>query len=285
MWQKRARAALAVLMVAVAVAVFVCLRNRRVEDAVAPPRRDPNATVQAGPGVFTRTKDGRTIFTLQFQSQLTYGDGRNVFRDVVITFPNREGRTFRVTGREATQVPRPGKELGDVTLDGGVTMTGDDGLKVETASASYDQAASLVRAPGPVTFSRGRTSGSGHRRHVRSGAGRHDPARPGEDHGRAGCRRAGEHGHHGRNRRDGAHGANDPLRAGCHRRRLAAVGVIRHSRRRPRARKKICWIGSSLWATRASRARPKGQRRCEGCEPIASCSTTGRTGDCWNARR
>ena len=161
MWQKRARAALAVLMVAVAVAVFVFLRNRRVEDVAPPPRVDPNATVQAGEGEFTRTKDGRKIFTLQFQSQLTYGDGRNVFRDVVIAFPNREGRMFSVTGREATQVPRPGKELGDVTLDGGVTMTGDDGLKVETASASYDQAASLVRAPGPVTFSRGRTSGSG----------------------------------------------------------------------------------------------------------------------------
>ncbi len=162
MWQKRARTALAVLMLAVALAIFITLRGRRDEDVVPePPRVDPNAIVEAGKGQFTSTKDGRTIFTLQFQSQLTYGDGRNVFRDVAIAFPNREGRTFRVTGREATQVPRPGKELGDVTLDGGVTMTGDDGLKVEAASASYDQAASLVRAPGPVTFSRGRTSGSG----------------------------------------------------------------------------------------------------------------------------
>jgi lipopolysaccharide transport protein LptA len=40
-------------------------------------------------------------------------------------------------------------------------MTGDDGLKVEAAGASYDENRSLVRAPGPVTFSRGRMSGSG----------------------------------------------------------------------------------------------------------------------------
>jgi lipopolysaccharide export system protein LptA len=162
MWQKRARAALAVLMLAVAIAVFLSLRSRRVPDTELEPLRvDPKTTVEAGSGQFVRTKDGRTIFKLEFERQLTYADGRNVFQDVVITFPDREGRTFRVSGPEARQLPREGKELGDVPLDGGVTMTGDDGLKVETKGASYDETASLVRAPGPVTFSRGRMSGSG----------------------------------------------------------------------------------------------------------------------------
>jgi lipopolysaccharide export system protein LptA len=162
MWQKRARAALAVLMLAVAVAVFLSLRGRRVPNPeIEPLRVDPATTVEAGSGQFTRTRDGRTVFKLEFKRQLTYKDGRNVFRDVVITFPDREGRTFRVSGPEARQRPREGKELGDVALDGGVTMTGDDGLKVETAGASYDEAASLVRAPGAVTFTRGRISGSG----------------------------------------------------------------------------------------------------------------------------
>jgi lipopolysaccharide transport protein LptA len=162
MWQKRARAALAVLMLAVAIAVFLSLRNRRApEPEIEPLRVDPETKVQAGPGEFVRTKDGRTVFKLEFKRHLTYADGRNAFRDVVITFPDREGRTFRVSGPEARQLPREGKELGDVALDGGVTMTGDDGLKVETKGASYDENASLVRAPGPVTFSRGRMSGSG----------------------------------------------------------------------------------------------------------------------------
>jgi lipopolysaccharide transport protein LptA len=162
MWQKRARAALAVLMLAVAVAVFVSLRTRRAPDVeVEPLRVDKDTTVEAGRGQFIRTRDGRTTFKLEFERQLTYKDGRNVFRDVVITFPDREGRTFRVSSREARQLAREGKELGDVALDGGVTMTGDDGLKVETAGASYEENASLVRAPGPVTFSRGRISGSG----------------------------------------------------------------------------------------------------------------------------
>jgi lipopolysaccharide export system protein LptA len=161
-WQKRARAALALLMLAVAVAVFVTLRKRGGNEvAEPPPRIDPKATVEAGSGEITRTRDGRTIFTLRFERQLTYPDGRSVFHDVAITFPNRSGRTCRVTGRQARQVASQGKQLGTVELDGGVAMTCDDGLRLETAGASYDESASLVRAPGSVKFSRGRMSGSG----------------------------------------------------------------------------------------------------------------------------
>ncbi len=245
MWQKRARAALAVLMVAVAVAVFVFLRNRRVEEDVAPPRRDPEANVEAGKGEFTRTKDGRKIFTLQFQSQLTYGDGRNVFRDVVITFHEPRGadvpchRPRSDTGSAAGQGARRRHARRGRDDDGRRRAEGRDGQRV-VRPGRVARASAGTGDLQPRAHQRLRS-----RRHVRPGAGRHDPARPGEDHGRAGCRRAGEHGHHGRNRRDGAHGANDPLRAGCHRRRLAAVGVIRHSRRRSLRRRRICWIGSS----------------------------------------
>jgi lipopolysaccharide export system protein LptA len=161
-WQKRARAALAFLMLAVAVAVFVAVRKRGGNEVVEPPPRiDKTAIVEAGSGEITRTRDGRTVFTLRFERQLTYADGRSVFRDVSITFPNRSGRTCRVTGREAQQVASQGKQLGAVALDGGVVLTCDDGLKVETAGASYDESASLVRAPGSVKFSRGRMTGSG----------------------------------------------------------------------------------------------------------------------------
>jgi lipopolysaccharide export system protein LptA len=161
-WQKRARVALAFLMLAVAVAVFVALRKRGGDEIVEPPPRiDKTAIVEAGSGEITRTRDGRTVFTLRFERQLTYADGRSVFRDVSITFPNRSGRTCRVTGREARQVASQGKQLGTVALDGGVVMTCDDGMRIETADASYDESASLVRAPGSVKFSRGRMSGSG----------------------------------------------------------------------------------------------------------------------------
>ena len=40
-------------------------------------------------------------------------------------------------------------------------MTSSDGLEARAGSATYNQGEGIVRAPGPVTFKRGRMSGSG----------------------------------------------------------------------------------------------------------------------------
>jgi LPS export ABC transporter protein LptC len=163
-WQKRLRAALAVLILVVGAAVFLALRTSRRPAEVPPPSRiDSKAAVEAqGRGVYTRTADGRTIFTLTFDRQLAYPDGRTELSGVELVLPNRNGRTFRVKAKGARRRDaEPGKELGAVTFDGGVIMTGDDGLRVETDSAAYDEKTRVVRANSKVTFSRGRTSGTG----------------------------------------------------------------------------------------------------------------------------
>ena len=40
-------------------------------------------------------------------------------------------------------------------------MTSSDGLEAKGGSAAYNQGEGIVRAPGPVTFKRGRMSGTG----------------------------------------------------------------------------------------------------------------------------
>ena len=69
----------------------------------------------------------------------------------------RQGKTFVATGDEA----RVGENQTNLDMKGNVVMTSSDGLEVKAGSAAYSQSEGIVRAPGPVTFKRGRMSGSG----------------------------------------------------------------------------------------------------------------------------
>jgi lipopolysaccharide export system protein LptA len=60
-------------------------------------------------------------------------------------------------------VAREGEAAKDdslVELTGDVRLTSTDSLSVDAERATYQRADGIVRAPGPVTFSKGRTSGS-----------------------------------------------------------------------------------------------------------------------------
>ncbi len=54
-----------------------------------------------------------------------------------------------------------GESQTNLDMKGNVVMTSSDGLEAKAASATYSQSEGVVRAPGPVTFKRGRMSGSG----------------------------------------------------------------------------------------------------------------------------
>ena len=69
----------------------------------------------------------------------------------------RQGKTFIATGDEA----RVGENQTNLDMKGNVVMTSSDGLEAKAGSATYNQGEGIVRAPGPVTFKRGRMSGSG----------------------------------------------------------------------------------------------------------------------------
>ena len=88
----------------------------------------------------------------------------------------RAGRNFIVTGKEA----RVGANQASFDINGDVKLEASDGLVADrAASASYSDAEGIVRAPGPVQFSRGRMAGRRHRLHLRRAAQHRVAARPG----------------------------------------------------------------------------------------------------------
>ena len=156
-WQKRARLVALVIAVSVAVAVFVTTRRREQPHPQAPVERvDPAAVVESSGASIIQVKGERETVTIRAQKQLSYPDGSSRLLGVTVTSV-RQGKTFVATGDEA----KIGENQETLDMKGNVRMTSSDGLDVSAGSASYSQAEGIVRAPGPVTFKRGRMSGSG----------------------------------------------------------------------------------------------------------------------------
>ncbi|MGB2715761.1 MAG: LPS export ABC transporter periplasmic protein LptC [Vicinamibacterales bacterium] len=164
-WQKTARIAIAIGVVLFTTLVFFTLRRSR-PPAASPttPRTEPNASVQAqGRIVHNRTKDGKVVLSLTAEGAVTYPDGRTTLQKAVLTLPDRGGRTLTVSSDEMEVTAPPGKlaELASAKMTGNVRMTSNDGLVVTTAEATYDQPIALLKAPGPVEFTRERLKGNG----------------------------------------------------------------------------------------------------------------------------
>ena len=70
---------------------------------------------------------------------------------------NRSGRDYTITGKEA----QVGKDESSFEIKGEVKLETSDGLVAHSEQATYSDAEKIVRAPGPVKFSRGRMSGTG----------------------------------------------------------------------------------------------------------------------------
>jgi lipopolysaccharide transport protein LptA len=157
-WQKRARWFVAAIAVAVIGVVAYTMRPR---DAVAPPRPieklPPEVTVQTQGGDVLHWKGGAKDLTIEFERQATYKDGQNKLFGVTAHIANRGNRSYTITGNEA----QVGKDESSFVVSGNVQLKTDDGLVANSREATYTDADKLVRAAGPVTFSRGRMNGSG----------------------------------------------------------------------------------------------------------------------------
>ena len=141
----------------VSVAVFVTSRRRDVVPKSAPVARlDPAAVVESSGALVRDVKGARERFRVEAGRQLTYSGGRSKLMDVRITV-ERSGKTFVLTGSEA----EVGENQSSVSLNGHVHLAGSDGLIVDASSATYNDSEGIVRAPGPVTFSRGSMTGKG----------------------------------------------------------------------------------------------------------------------------
>lgn len=163
-WQKRLRIVIAVFVVGFAALLAVSFRRGpgKAPEAPAVRKLDPKAAVQGGAGVVTREKEGKTTFSIKFGNQLTYEDGRNKFGGgVTVIMPDKNGRAITIESREANVSAPPGKQIDKGTFTGGVKLTTSDGVTVSSATASYDDSTQMTTIPGPLTFSKGRMSGSG----------------------------------------------------------------------------------------------------------------------------
>ncbi len=157
-WQKRTQVALAVVAVGVIGVVAYTLRPR--EARVAPPpieRLDPKAMVETRGGDVIQLKGSRQDARIEFDRQITYDTGETRLMGVKVSVENRSGRNYIITGKEA----QVGKDEASYDITGDVKLETNDGLTAFANSATYSDAEKIVKAPGPVRFSRGRTSGSG----------------------------------------------------------------------------------------------------------------------------
>ena len=158
-WAERARWIVALVGLTFAVGVFFAIRQReRPTDATPLAPSDPRADVEITGATSSRFSGANENFTVKSERQLSYPDGRLKLQGVTVHVDDREGqRKFVATGDEG----EAGPNQDFVFLKGRVKLVASDGLTLETSEASYANGEGIVRAPGPVTFSRARLTGRG----------------------------------------------------------------------------------------------------------------------------
>jgi lipopolysaccharide export system protein LptA len=158
MWRRRLRLVIALFGVGVLATVLYVLRPRDVRTSPAPIERlEPTATVETRGGDVIQLKGATKDLQVEFERQVTYSDGQTRLMGVTLRVDNRGGRNFVVTGSEA----RVGSDPVSYNMIGDVRLQASDGLVATAGEATYAEAEGIVRAPGPVQFSRGRMAGAG----------------------------------------------------------------------------------------------------------------------------
>src|SRR5205085_5955440 len=107
------------------------------------------------------TKGGQVKLRIQSGNQLTYADGSSKFGNgVKVEIPNKNGRQIIVEAQEARVTVPPGKQIGIAEFAGGTKLTTSDGIVVTSATATYSDDEQMAQIPGPLTFKKGRMTGS-----------------------------------------------------------------------------------------------------------------------------
>jgi LPS export ABC transporter protein LptC len=147
-------------MLAIGVAGVVAY-TMRPRDAAAPPPAiaspGPDVTVATSKGHVELYKGAARDIRIEFKRQETYKDGQTRLFDVNVLVNNRGGRSYTITGKEA----QVGKDETSFVVTGDVRMETSDQLVANSQEATYTDTDKMVRAAGPVTFSRGRMTGTG----------------------------------------------------------------------------------------------------------------------------
>ena len=155
-WQKRARLVVAVVGVAVLALVIAGLRGKkqpRKTESVA--RADPKAVAESAGGVLTQASGTSVPGIVEYERSMTYADGSTRLLGARIT-TDRQGRRFLVSGKEL----KAAKDQANVQMAGDVNLLSSDGLHAHSEQATYERTDGVIRAPGPVRFSKGAVSGT-----------------------------------------------------------------------------------------------------------------------------
>jgi LPS export ABC transporter protein LptC len=156
-WQRKLRLAIALGAVVLAIVVAFAFQRRAESRRDGVVGSDPKALVETIKFDTTRLNRDREEVRIQAGVMRAYGDGIAKGEKLTVTTVRSGGRTFVLTSDRG----EVGKGESSFVLEGSVQLTSSDGLTINSERASYVEAEGVIRAAGPVTFSRGRLSGSG----------------------------------------------------------------------------------------------------------------------------
>lgn len=164
-WQRHARIAIVVFVLGFAALVALTLRRPQAD----PPAEqkvvqltDKEAISQTTGGLVNhKFSDGKFVYTLKAETELVYQDGRILYTKAILDLPDRGGRRVTIHADEVEVRVKDGEEVGSARLEGNVRLVTDDGLELLAGEATFTSADGLLQVPGPVSFTRGRMSGTG----------------------------------------------------------------------------------------------------------------------------
>jgi len=157
-WQRRARLIIAAFAVVFAVIVARQWKPRQAPMPSTPvPRSDPKAAIEVAGGRLERFKSSRQDVSVEFQNQLMYTDGSMKLSGVTITAEEKDGKsTLKATGKEA----HVGADGSTIDLKGDVQLVSSE-VRAHTEHATFQKSDNVVRAPGPVELTEGKTTAKG----------------------------------------------------------------------------------------------------------------------------
>lgn len=163
-WQRIAQGAIAVFVIGFIVVLGTSLRRVAPDQPApsVPERTAPDAALENPGGGLQEATDpsGRQQWSIRFGRHVARADGSSELSGGVEATINRGDRRYVVKSNDAEVVPAA-DGVDRAVFRNDVVVTGDGGLEIKANEATYTQAEGVVTLPGPVTFTKGRTRGSG----------------------------------------------------------------------------------------------------------------------------
>lgn len=163
-WQRVAQIAIALCVVVFIGLIAKSLRTQKGQSKeTPPPTRTAGGEALYNPlgGNFTKYDGDKKVFDIKFGSNTVFPDGRTTFSKGVELTTQRNGKEIVVKALEADVVPDGSNGVKSAVFRKDVRLTAGSGMEVTGQEATYDEAEGVVRIPGPVEFTKGRTKGKG----------------------------------------------------------------------------------------------------------------------------